>query len=213
MLNPWIKIKYFTFQEVLNLYPAKAPDHPHSKNFASDWFSQFLSNYDLELAVNGVSQYISNDLIKDIVDALMTIVYQRHSEDYIYHVELALHEDYELKNEDFYKYVQTLINVIDLTIPRYIPLLQAQEFYSVDPVAPLKSVSKGRTRYNDTPQSMGIWDDEEHASNLSNSESETEVDSGSIVSRLDEAYKNWRSIILEWANEFNQCFIKEEQVK
>ena len=213
MLNPWIKIKYFTFQEVLNLYPAKAPDHPHSKNFASDWFSQFLSNYDLELAVNGVSQYISNDLIKDIVDALMTIVYQRHSEDYIYHVELALHEDYEIKNEDFYKYVQTLINVIDLTIPRYIPLLQAQEFYSVDPVAPLKSVSKGRTRYNDTPQSMGIWDDEEHASNLSNSESETEVDSGSIVSRLDEAYKNWRSIILEWANEFNQCFIKEEQVK
>lgn len=212
MLNPWIKIKYFTFQEVLNLYPAKAPDHPHSKNFASDWFSQFLSNYDLELAVNGVSQYISNDNIKDIVDALMTIVYQRHSEDYIYHVELALHEDYELKNEDFYKYVQTLINVIDLTIPRYIPLLQAQEFYSVDPVAPLKSVSKGRTRYNDTPQSMGIWDDEEHASNLSNSESETEVDSGSIVSRLDEAYKNWRSIILEWANEFNQCFIKEEQV-
>ena len=212
MLNPWIKIKYFTFQEVLNLYPAKAPDHPHSKNFASDWFSQFLSNYDLELVVNGVSQYISNDLIKDIVDALMTIVYQRHSEDYIYHVELALHEDYELKNEDFYKYVQTLINVIDLTIPRYIPLLQAQEFYSVDPVAPLKSVSKGRTRYNDTPQSMGIWDDEEHASNLSNSESETEVDSGSIVSRLDEAYKNWRSIILEWANEFNQCFIKEEQV-
>ena len=213
MLNPWIKIKYFTFQEVLNLYPSKAPDHPHSKNFASDWFSQFLSNYDLELAVNGVSQYISNDLIKDMVDALMTIVYQRHSEDYIYHVELALHEDYELKNEDFYKYVQTLINVIDLTIPRYIPLLQAQEFYSVDPVAPLKSVSKGRTRYNDTPQSMGIWDDEEHASNLSNSESETEVDSGSIVSRLDEAYKNWRSIILEWANEFNQCFIKEEQVK
>lgn len=213
MLNPWIKIKYFTFQEVLNLYPAKAPDHPHSKNFASDWFSQFLSNYDLELAVNGVSQYISNDLIKDIVDALMTIVYQRHSEDYIYHVELALHEDYELKNEDFYKYVQTLINVIDLTIPRYIPLLQAQEFYSVDPVAPLKSVSKGRTRYNDTPQSMGVWDDEEHASNLSNSESETEVDSGSIVSRLDEAYKNWRSIILEWANEFNQCFIREEQVK
>ena len=212
MLNPWIKIKYFTFQEVLNLYPAKAPDHPHSKNFASDWFSQFLSNYDLELAVNGVSQYISNDLIKDIVDALMTIVYQRHSEDYIYHVELALHEDYELKNEDFYKYVQTLINVIDLTIPRYVPLLQAQEFYSVDPVAPLKSVSKGRTRYNDTPQSMGIWDDEEHASNLSNSESETEVDSGSIVSRLDEAYKNWRSIILEWANEFNQCFIKEEQL-
>lgn len=212
MLNPWIKIKYFTFQEVLNLYPSKAPDHPHSKNFASDWFSQFLSNYDLELAVNGVSQYISNDLIKDIVDALMTIVYQRHSEDYIYHVELALHEDYELKNEDFYKYVQTLINVIDLTIPRYIPLLQAQEFYSVDPVAPLKSVSKGRTRYNDTPQSMGIWDDEEHASNLSNSESETEVDSGSIVSRLDEAYKNWRSIILEWANEFNQCFIKEEQL-
>ena len=213
MLNPWIKIKYFTFQEVLNLYPDYAPDHPHSKNFDDNWFSKTLADADLELAIYGVSEYISDDLIKDVVDSLMTIVYQRHAEDYIYYKELGLHEDYDLSTSDFYKYLQTLINIIDLTTPKYLPLLQAQEFYSVDPVAPLKSKTTGRTRYNDTPESMGTWDDEEHASNISNSSNETEVDSGSIVERLNEAFKNWKSIILEWANELNQAFFKEEQIQ
>lgn len=212
MLNPWIKNKYFTFQEVLNLYPADAPDHPHSNSFDDNWFSKMLTDAGLELAVFGVSELIDDDIVKDVVDSLMTIVYQRHAEDFIYHKELGLYEDYNLNTSDFYKYMQTLLNIIDLTIPKYVPLLQTQEYYSYDPVAPLQSKTQGRTRYNDTPESMGDYDDEEHASNISNSINETEVDSGSIVSRLDEALKNWRSIILEWSNEFNIAFLKEEQL-
>ncbi len=106
----------------------------------------------------------------------------------------------------------SLINVLNNTLPRYCPLLQQNEIYSTDPVAPIGSKTTGRTRFNDTPQDEGEYNDEEHASNVSKSISETEVDSGSIMERLNEMFKNFRSIILEWSNEFNQIFLKEEQI-
>ena len=211
-MYPWMKIKYFTFQEVLDLFPLLRPAKPHDKTFADDWFSKILDASDLELAIYGISEFISDDTIKDVIDALMTIVYQRHSEDFVYWVEMDADHDYSLDVGYFSTYVKTLLNIIELTTPKYLPLLQDQEYYSYAPTSPLKSKTTGRTRFNDTPQNMGEWNDEEHATNVSKSVNESEVDSGSIVARLDEAFKNWRSIILEWANEFNQAFLKEEQV-
>ena len=83
-MNPYMKINYYTFQEVLDLYPQFRPEYPHSTEFEDDWFSKILASADLELAIYGVSEFISDDTIKDVIDALMTIVYQRHSEHYIY---------------------------------------------------------------------------------------------------------------------------------
>ena len=211
-MYPWEKISYFTLQEVLDLFPSFRPASPHDKTFADDWFSKILDASNLELAIYGISEFIADDTIKDVIDALMTIVYQRHSEDFIYW-EKTLADVYpSLDVAYFEKYIRTLLNIIELTTPKYLPLLQDQEYYSYAPTSPLKSKTTGRTRFNDTPQNMGDFNDEEHATNVSKSVNESEVDSGSIVSRLDEAFKNWRSIILEWSNEFNQAFLKEEQV-
>lgn len=211
-MYPWEKISYFTYQEVLDLFPLLRPANPHDKTFVDDWFSKILDACDLELAIYGVSEFIETDTIKDVIDALMTIVYQRHSEHFIYW-EKTLSDVYPSLNVAYFgKYVRTLLNIIELTTPKYLPLLQDQEYYSYAPTSPLKSKTTGRTRFNDTPQNMGEWNDEEHATNVSKSVNESEVDSGSIVARLDEAFKNWRSIILEWANEFNQAFLVEEQV-
>ena len=211
-MYPWEKISYFTFQEVLDLFPSLRPASPHDKTFAEDWFSKILEASDLELAIYGVSEFITDDTIKDVIDALMTIVYQRHSEHFVYWKQMPCNETYNLSVGDFEKYIRTLLNIIELTTPKYLPLLQDQEYYSYAPTSPLKSKTTGRTRFNDTPQNMGDWNDEEHATNVSKSVNESEVDSGSIVARLNEAFKDWRSIILEWANEFNQAFLLEEQV-
>ena len=211
-MNPYMKINYYTFQEVLDLYPQFRPEYPHSTDFEDDWFSKILASADLELAIYGVSEVITDDIIKDVIDALMTIVYQRHSEHFIYWKEMRCEDSYSLNTSDFHKYIRTLLTIIELTTPKYLPLLQDQEYYSYAPTSPLKSKTTGRTRFNDTPQDEGEWNDEEHATNVSKSVNETEVDSGSIVSRLNEAFKEWRSIILEWANEFDQAFLLEEQI-
>ena len=125
---------------------------------------------------------------------------------------MSCEEDLNISVSDFPFAMKELLSVINLTLTRYIPLLQQNEEFSYAPVSPIGSKTTGRTRYNDTPQDEGEFNDEEHATNVSKSVSESEVDTGSIVSRLDELFKNWRSIILEWSNEFNRLFFKEEQL-
>ena len=209
---PIIKIKYFTFQEVLSLYPVRCPIQPNDKTIQQNWFLKMLDDAGLEIAVYTLSELIDDDMIEDIINALMTIVYDRHAYDYFYKLEMDSDEDINIDTSDFPAAMRNLINVINLTLPRYIPLLQQNEEFSYAPVSPVQSKTTGRTRFNDTPQDEGEYNDEEHATNVSKSTSETEVDSGSIVSRLDELFKNWRSIILEWSNEFNRLFFKEEQL-
>ena len=96
-------------------------------------------------------------------------------------------------------------------MPKYIVLLRQFKTSSGDPIAPIKSESKGKTSFNDTPQNIGDWGDEDHTTNISSSESETTADTGSLMERLSALYKDYKSIVLEWSNEFNQLFFKEEQ--
>ena len=205
-------IKWFTFQEVLNLYPARAPEFPHDKNTPADWFSKMIDDAGMELAVYTLSEFFTDSLITEIIDALMTIVYYRHDEDYFFKVESDWREDYELQQADFRPAMKKLMSVIDLTLPRYIPLLQQNEYASTDPIAPVSSVSTSKTRFNDTPQDGGLYENDPHTTNLSQTENETSVDSASLMERLEQLFKNFRSIILEWSNEFNMLFFKEEQI-
>lgn len=206
------KSKWFNFQEVLNLYPSRAPSYPHDNVTSADWFTKMLEDANMEFAVYTLSQYYTDDLINEIVNALMWIVYCRHDEDYLYKVDLNWDEDYNLQQVDFKKAMKDVLNVLNNTIARYIPMLQQNEYASVDPVAPVSSVTTGKTRFNDTPQNGGDYNNDPHATNVSESESEIKVDSGSLVSRLSEMFKDFRSIILDWSNEFNKCFLKEEQL-
>ncbi len=207
-----IKSKWFTFQEVLNLYPSRAPSYPHDNVTPADWFTKMLEDANMEFSVYTLSEFFTDDLINDIVNALMWIVYCRHDLDYLYEIVLPWDEEYELQEADFKKAMKDILNVLNNTIARYIPMLQQNEYASVDPVAPVSSVTTGKTRFNDAPQNGGDYNNDPHATNVSESESQVQVDSGSLVSRLSEMFKDFRSIMLDWSNEFNKCFLKEEQL-
>lgn len=208
MKYPMIK-EWFTFQEVLNLAP-DAPSRPHTNYPPADWL-EVLTELSLSYNVEGLSDNISSQTLDEIFGALMNVIYNRHADDYMFYV---LHEDveYELTIDDARKAMCPLLNVLELTLPRYVPLFIQNKNYSADPVAKISSVTEGDTRFNDTPQDGGDFNDDEHATNVSHSYSKSEVDSGSIMDRLEALFKNFKSIILEWSNEFNQLFFKEEQL-
>lgn len=213
MMNPIIK-KYYTYQELLdmvNMDDVSMPRYPHDVQMSSNWFTALIEAGDLEVAIYTLNELFSDDLLNQIINALMGIVYNRHSQDFIAWIEESGNEEDDISNA-MYQALEKLINVIDLTIPRYAPLLKQNEIYSFDPVAPIGSKTTGKTRFNDTPQNDGSFNDDEHSSNESMSTSETEVDSGSIMSRLDELFKNFKPIMLDWSNEFNSLFLKEDQI-
>ena len=207
-----MKINYYEFQEILDIYPAQAPDHPHDKNLSATWFTDMLSASDLKVNVNLLDSSITDATITAILNYLMTIIYERHHADFLYKVITSWNETYSLDTDDFKIAMNKVLNVLELTIPRYIPIFIQNKVYSANPVAKISSTNMSRTRFNDTPQDEGEYNDEEHATNVSRTISESEVDSGSIMERLDAMFKGFRSIILEWSNEFNQLFLKEEQI-
>lgn len=207
-----MKSELFSYQEVLNVFPARAPLYPNQKNLSAAWFTDLLDDLSLQYKKLVLSDDYTDNDVKDIVNSIMTIVYDRHAEDIIFrHDSCVWESDYQLTQGNVRTCISKLVNVLNLTLPRYFPLLTKYKEISTDPIAPIKSESKGQTRFNDTPQNIGDWGDEDHTTNISNSTSETSVDTGSLMERLDAQFKNYKSIALEWSNEFNQCFLKEEQ--
>lgn len=213
MKQPVIRF-YYSFQELLdlvNIEDYQMPRYPHDVEMSQDWFTKLIEVGDLEFAVYTLSEFFTDSLINNIVNALMGVVYNRHANDIITWVDNPEDEQAGFE-EAMYKALIKIIGVIDLTLPRYIPLLQQNEYASTDPIAPVSSTSKSKTRFNDTPQDGGSYNNDPHATNVSESENESIVDSASLMERLDQLFKNFRSIILEWSNEFNQLFFKEEQI-
>lgn len=216
MLNYEYRVKhYFTFDDVLNVLPLYAPQGRFSTGNADNWFSTMLGHLNMELTVFSLSTDYSNSQISDIVDGLMNLVYSIHAEDYVYQVDND-DEDYSLTNADLKEVMAKLLDIICLTLPRYIPMLKAYEKFSPNPVDKIES-SNGtisKSRFNDTPQNTGGYGDIDHASNESYAETESNMsmDSGSIMQRLDDMYKNFRAIIRDWASEFNSLFLKEVQL-
>lgn len=212
---------YFTFQDILNFIQEtegeEIPTYPNQNQLSGTWFTDLFTAYDITLneSLVGLDSSFTWQDIVETFNIVMTFVYNRHAEDIIFqHEQLCFgmeEPSYTLTTNDIRKALSKLINVLDLTIPKYIPLLKQYKSASINPIASIKSTSKGKTSFNDTPQNIGDWGDEDHTSNISSSESETEVDVGSLMERLD-SMKEYKSVILEWSNEFNQVFIKEEQL-
>ena len=206
------KVSY-TFQEIIDLiHLTSNPQYPHQSNLSSSWFTDLIGAISLKLSIYNLSSDFTDNEIKSIINQLMTIVYNRHAHDYFYTIIEELEENRVLYQADFELAINKLLNIIELTAPKYIPILKQNKIYSTDPIAQIKSKTIGSSRFNDTPQNEGEFNDEEHATNTTESVSESSVDSGSIMERLEAMFKGFRSIILEWSNEFNALFYKEEQL-
>ena len=206
------KKTWFNFQEILNLYPLVTPSFPHRSSNTVNWFTSMLSAAGLSFEVMGLNENIPNTEINNIVNALMNNVYNRNAFNYLYYKKGLSNESLELDVTDFEKAMLPVINILNLTLPKYIPLLQATEKASENLIAPNKSQSYATARFNDTPQNGGIYADDVHTTNLGENESSQELDIGTLMSRLEETYKGFRSILLDWTNEFTRCFLLESQI-
>lgn len=210
--------KWFTLDEVLHIPPydtlAPSPNTNRGLPVLEKWFLGMLALGGLEVRYAGIKSngsIIKTVDVEDAISQVTNIVYDRQHHNYIYKIE----EDRELNVDDFPLAMNKFINVMNLTLPKYLPMLfEAKKLYE-DTLKKLESESESFSRYNDTPQNEQDnvdFNSEAYATNMGKNRSETKVDSGSPVARMDELRTKWKSIILEWANNFDMIFIDEYQL-
>lgn len=209
------KVNSYTFQEVLNLYPSLAPVRPHYKDNDAAFFTKMLTASDLvyNKTPAGVPATLLTN-IDDIINGLITHVYNRHAKDYVFQKYGDWNDDLSLNTSDFPDAILQILNVIDSTIEKYVPMLKLAKDNSGDLLKPVQSTTTGHVKFNDTPQAddeTGFADDD-HASTYTENGQVTSVDVGTLMERLNSVFNNYMSVILKWSNEFNYLFFKEEQL-
>ena len=206
------KTNWFTFQEVLHVYPAYEPD-PNATN-TTNWFISMLSSAGLTLRYAGVKlngATIKEADTKKYIEEVMDVVFDRQHDNYLYKS-----ENDTLTTDDFKKAINKVVNVLNLTLPKYLPMIyQAEQIYQ-DALKKLESETESLTRFNDTPQEEQDeidFNTPAYATNMGKSASVSKVDSGSPVDRMEALRTKWKSIILEWSNEFDMIFVDEYQLE
>lgn len=192
------KSVYFTLGEIASLEDDTW--YPHT---ASDFnMSTIMTRYSLVIEDSSTTKL-------NILYQLMRFIFARFYECSIYKELIGIYEDESqiVISNASKKYIWSqFIGMFNLTAPRYIPLLESYKANESSPIAKIKSSTTGVNRFNDTPQDEGDFANDPHTSNISQNNVEVETDSGSVASRLDELYKNWRSILRDWTNEFRCLF-------
>lgn len=181
---------------------------PHSSTMTTSWFTNGLSTKYLKPYVYGLnSTRFTSSVINACVDELMTIVSNRHVNDYVGYIE----ED-TLTLQNTVPFLNKILNVIELTAPKYIPMLKESEIATENLLKGATSSSASDTRFNDTPQDGGDFNNDSHATNVSHTESSGEIEPESMIDHIKKVFDNFESVILMWSNEFNNLFFLEDQL-
>lgn len=192
------KSVYFTLGEIASLEDNTW--YPHTANDFN--MSTIMTRYSLVIEDSSTTKL-------NILYQLMRFIFARFYECSIYKELIGIYEDESqiVISNATKKYIWSqFVGMFNLTAPRYIPLLESYKANESSPIAKIKSSTTGVNRFNDTPQDDGDFANDEHTTNISQNNVEVETDSGSVASRLDELYKNWRSILRDWTNEFRCLF-------
>lgn len=194
----WNKSIYFSLGDVAALEDDTW--YPNTSNSLN--MSTIMNKYGLVLEDS------SNDKVT-LFNQLMRIIFDRFYECSVYKklISIFVDETQVTITASQLKYIwNQFVGMFNLTAPRYIPLLKSYKDNETNPIAQVESTTTGVNRFNDTPQNEGDFDSDEHTTNITQNEVKVTADSGSVVERLDALYKNWRSILRDWSNEFRCLF-------
>ena len=198
---PRYKIEYyFTFKEVMNNYS------PYSDSSFS-WYSILHDAVPYAPLYKMTSDTPPVEVLKDNLEDLLNLVYSRYLHHYIY-----WKGEETLSEDDFNEIALKLANVIMITYPKYSPLVGFYKAQESSLMSKIASVSNSKIGFNDTPQNGGLFDDDSHRSNVTESETTNETAGDTPINRLDEIRRKLTSIMLEWSNEFDRIFLEEGNV-
>ena len=122
------------------------------------------------------------------------------------------HDDPTEKIDAVTKALAMLANALNTSYVRYQPVLNAFKAQETTLLAQISTSSSGHSRFNDTPQDGGLYDDDTHTTNVTESSATSTTDGATPADRLDEIRKKWRSIRKEWTDSLGALLLEEENL-
>ena len=209
--------KWFSMKEIWDELLASYHSDPVEPNgaYESPYFLNAINGLGLTLRYVGIKldgAHIKQADVTKYIQDLVDVVFDRQHDNYMY----KINEDRDLTEDDLKKALNKFLNVMNLTMPKYIPLLYQYEQNYQDLLRKVESETESFSRFNDTPQNEQDevdYNTDDYATTMGRNKSVSKVDSNSIPLKLKELQENYKSIVLEWSNEFDMIFIDEYQLE
>lgn len=123
-------------------------------------------------------------------------------------IESVCEGDGELLRYEFTHALVSLVNKADMTYREYTPILKAYKEREATLMAQISSTSTASSRFNDTPQNGGSWEDDSHTTNITQMSNTSASDGNTPIRRLEEVRRLWRSVFDEWVDELATILVE-----
>ena len=173
---------------------------------ANDSFTNFLNWF-----TNKVKAY-GDKAIDTKFKPVFNLLINRHLRDYVlyrdYYFEDTIDPSFtpNFTTEDYPNcWCRQFYEVYLSTYEKYIALL---DFYAAEKAHLLDRIgSTTKSKFNDTPQNGGDFDNDEHLSTINTTTAEQDV--MPLINRLDDISRLYQNVVSDWADEFKHLFIPQ----
>lgn len=202
--------KWYSLEDLLNYQADATSPRPQVEPYGS---VSIMSCISTQFGINHQRMYIFEDgqggsfRLKQYINELGYYLTARYFSHYCFREEA---EKGSSKWRSTYReFLNKIVSILTFTYDKYSSMLN---FYATEKsklMDKIQAVGSGITRFNDTPQDEGTFDDDEHTTNLTQVSSTSSSDGDTKIKRLNEIDKLFNNLLLEWCNEFDKLFVEE----
>lgn len=145
--------------------------------------------------------------LKENVDKVLNLIFNRFKFSYCVSVIESASE--EEKIFEAKKFLNNFLNILDMTSPYYLTLLNAYKSKENNLLDGLTTEANSLARFNDTPQNEGDFANDSHTSSTNEVEATTTADNKDVIEKLKSLKDSYNNLLLEWSNEFERLFTLE----
>jgi len=175
---------------------------------------QFTAYDDDELQLTALMAKFNDGFSTSIATYVTSPIIKRLWSNYIiptcWNCEVAYMNDYDKDNDDvydvYYDKFASMCAWITQTSVKNIDMIELYESYTSKLMEELTQVSASTSSFNDTPQGIEDYTDDEHNTNTSKSGNTTTSTVASVSARLNEANALYENLFIKWADDFYKHF-------
>lgn len=192
---------YFTLQEIIEFA------YIQEKHLIDKFSFYNIPSLDI-IKSNLIPANNAVGLLDSMINELWQSIIARYYDDYA----IMIGEDDDtipsLTWEIISPFFNKLINTITRTKDYYLTLLNIYNNQKNNLLNQVKSISTNTTRYNDTPQNGGEFENDNHTSEFTKVNNSIESDVNTLMYRINEIQRLYRNVMKDWVDEFEKLFIE-----